>query len=483
MVLLVVGLAGCDLLDPTHTENPDVLEDDFLNFPNAMNNWLDGMNRQMAIVLGGNSAVNVSGMIVPAEIASDNYINTETFFNTSMDRLVFNFTDDDVEDGLLEASELREMAEFGLSRVADADDATTDDQRAELYMYKAASHIYVGEWYHHAPADSAGEAVPSEVQFQEAVEALQSAIDLTSDASNEAGYHILLARAYRNLGDAQNARQHAEAALGLDADYVRFVGYDNINGPSNDVQNALYTRGTFDDLQPLIRLDFLDPKYFIGANPAPGDDEEADIAWVKAEEAHLIIAEAQLAADDVAGAQQTMGNLLDLVESRKRTALADVTEGRTQDDPGARPNSAGWAIAFSPQDTFHTGLVIPRDQSASIPVISGTAVTQDVIDRSETLEEALELVYRLRQEIFIAEGRRMYDLGLQWPVPEVEILNNPNITEGPATQSQVPSFLPPGDEFDAWASIDFDAQEATLMHNLNRILVENRSSDLVVPFF
>ena len=77
----------------------------------------------------------------------------------------------------------------------------------------------------------------------------------------------------------------------------------------------------------------------------------------------------------------------------------------------------------------------------------------------------------------------MYDLGIQWPVPEVEVLNNPNISEGPATEGVVPGFLPPGSEFDEWTSIDFEARQATLTHNLNRILVQNRASDLVVPFF
>lgn len=77
----------------------------------------------------------------------------------------------------------------------------------------------------------------------------------------------------------------------------------------------------------------------------------------------------------------------------------------------------------------------------------------------------------------------MYDRGIQWPAPQVEVLNNPNISEGEATEGVVPDFLPPGEEFDEWTSIDFDAKRATLMHNLNQILVENRSSEHEVPFF
>ena len=61
-VLLGLGMAGCDLLDPTNTENPDVLERDFLDFPDAMNSWLTGLERQTAIAM--------DNLIVPAEIAS-----------------------------------------------------------------------------------------------------------------------------------------------------------------------------------------------------------------------------------------------------------------------------------------------------------------------------------------------------------------------------------------------------------------------------
>lgn len=480
--LLGAVIAGCDLLDPTNTENPDVLEEDFLQFENAMQSWLVGMERQIAIALGGEG--NQTGLIVPAEIASDNYVNTQTFFNQFMDDLVLDFTDNDVEDPFLGISDLRESAEFGLNVVAEADEGTTPEQLAELHYFKGIAHIYIGEWWHTAPADSAGPPVSSDEQFQEAISSLTTALDLTTDASREPGYHIALARAYRNLGDADNALTHAQTAISIDPDYARFARFDNVNGPGNEVQDALFTRGTFDDLQPLVRLDFLDPKYFIGATPGPADDEEADIAYVKAEEAYLIEAEVHLANNDVSSAKESMRNLLDLVDSRQTSQLIDAQEDRTQDNPGLRPMEAGWEVAFSPQDTFHTGLVIPRREPVQIPVISGTAVTEDVVDRVSTMDELVELLYRLRQEIFIAEGRRMYDLGVKWPVPEVEVINNPNIDEGsPVTQGQIPDFLPPGSEFDEWESIDYEAQEVVLLHNLNRIIAMNRTSDLVAPLF
>lgn len=482
VALLGLGIAGCDLLDPTNTKNPDVLEEDFLQFENAMQSWLIGMERQVAIALAGEG--NQRGYVVTAEIASDNYINTQTFFNQFMDNLVLDYTDADIEDAFLGISDLRETAEFGLTVVAQADEQTTDDQLAELHFYKGFAHILLGELWHLAPADSAGEAVPSEVQFQEAVSSLTTAIDLTTDPDNEVGYHIALARAYRNLGDAANALQHAQTAISMDPTYVRFAPFDNVNGPLNEVQSALYTRGTFDDLQPLVRLDFLDPKYFTDAKPSPGDDEAADIAYIKAEEAYLIEAEVHLANGDVGTAQESMKALLDVVNGRTTRALVDAQENRTQLAPGSRPTGSGWMVAFNPGGDFHEGLVIPRTESASIPVISGTAVTEDQIDAVTSMDEAVELLYRLRQEIFIAEGRRMTDLGIKWPIPEVEVLNNPNIEDGsPATQGRIPDFLPPGSEFDAWASIDFDAKQVVLQHNLNQIISANRTSEFVAPLF
>ena len=36
-------------------------------------------------------------LIVPAEIASDNYVNSYSFYNQFMDRLVLDYTDRDIE--------------------------------------------------------------------------------------------------------------------------------------------------------------------------------------------------------------------------------------------------------------------------------------------------------------------------------------------------------------------------------------------------
>ena len=471
----LVLVAGCDLLDPTNVENPDILQEEFLSFPEPTATWVRGLDRQMAVVL--------DELITPAEIASDNYTNTQTFFNQFMDNLVFDFTDTNINQILREISQLREEAQFGLNRVVPADTAETPTQVAELHFYLGMAYLMQGEYFRLAPPDSAAAPAPPEQHYQAAVDAFNQAIELTTDDSRGVGYRIALARTYRMLGDRDNARAQAQQVIDADPDYLRFAAYDNTNGPFSDIQDALYDRGTFDDLQPLPRLDFLDPKYFTDAAPNSSDDDDADIAFIKGEEAYLILAEAQLAAGELDAAKQTMRELLELVADRPRTELMDVDEGRTQRNPSSRPNTSDFVVAFSPADTFHTGLVVSRAENFPVPVISGTHVTDDILDRVSSLEGLLEQLYLLRQEIFIAEGRRFVDLGLKWPVSEREVINNPNIAEGdPATEGVIPDFLPPATEIEAF-QIDEDQNQVIIQHNLNRILANNRASDLAVPFF
>lgn len=480
LILILAGavtLAGCDLLDPTNVDNPNVLEDDFLRFPDPMASWLRGMERQMALALNNQNNDLESSYIATAEIASDNYVNTSTFFNAFMDNLVIDFTDGDIEIPMQEISDLRETAEFGLSTVAPADEMTTPSQLAELHFFRGMSHLMLGEIFHQAPADSGGVPIPSSEQFQRAVAAFEEALSLTEDASRVPGYRIALARTYRNLGDAANARAQAEEALAANSTYLRFAMHDFINGPENDAQFAMFGR-TQNDLQPLPRLDFLDPKFFDGAEPNVNDDAAADVAYLKAEESHLIIAEAQLAAGDLDGAKAAMRDVLDLVGQRKRSSVFDVGETRK-----GRPITSGWRVAASATDSLRSGLVLDRSAPVTLPVISGTSVTPDIVATQTTIDDALELLYLLRQEIFFGEGRRMVDLGIQWPVPRDEVNGNANVTDGdPATNPLIPDFLPPGNELDAFTQNN-ETQEVVILHNLNRLLVENKASDRVVPFF
>ncbi|MDX1531496.1 MAG: hypothetical protein R3362_08215 [Rhodothermales bacterium] len=477
VLALSAGGAGCDLVDPTDVRNPNVSEDDFLDFPDPMASWLRGMERQMSLALNNQQNDLEDGYVPTAEIASDNYTNTATFFNQFLDGLTIDNTDDTFETALQELSDLRETAEFGLRRVAAADENTTDAQLADLQFFRGISHLYIGEIWHQAPADSGGAAVPSAEQFRIAAEAFGEALALDP---GRVDVHIALARTYRNLGDRDGARAQAEAAIATDPDFVRFARYDFVNNLENDIQLALFGRPQ-NDLQPLPRLDFLDPKFSVTAAPNPGDDQEADLAYVKGEEAFLVLAEVQLAEGDLAGAQATMRDLLDLVASRKRATFDDSDDLRLNTDDSPRPTGDGWLVRACPECPFRDGLILDRSEFVTVPVISGTSVTADRVDALDDLDEALELLYLLRQEIFIAEGRRMMDLGIKWAIPFEEILVNPNIDESdPGASGLVPGFLPAG-EMDAF-TFDPETQTVTVLHDLNRILVENKESDLVLPF-
>jgi hypothetical protein len=126
-------------------------------------------------------------------------------------------------------------------------------------------------------------------------------------------------------------------------------------------------------------------------------------------------------------------------------------------------------------------LVLTRQGTAvSVPTVSGTSVTDARVDAISSVEEGVEVLYLLRQEIFISEGRRLIDLGIKLPVSDDEALSNENVSEGAATQPIIPSFLPAGGELDAFT---VDGMQVTIQRNLNRILAQNRTASEVVPFF
>ncbi|MBO6524956.1 MAG: hypothetical protein JJ971_14075 [Balneolaceae bacterium] len=82
------------------------------------------------------------------------------------------------------------------------------------------------------------------------------------------------------------------------------------------------------------------------------------------------------------------------------------------------------------------------------------------------------MLYLLRQEIFFGEGRRMFDLGIKWPVAEREALINPNIVASDR-EATIPAYLPPIAEFDAFT---INGTEVTIQHNLNRTIATGRGN-------
>lgn len=457
---------GCDLLDPTEVVNPNLTKDAVLKTANPMAAWLLGLERQTAIVL--NEHVTI------AEIATDNYDNTRTYFNQNLDPLNIIFTDQDINTLQFSIADLRESAVFGLTEVKAADVNTTSDQEAELYFYKGYAELLAGELFVALPAEPNGAAVAPTENLNLAIADFKKALELTTNIESKVSYNLALARAYHRLGDKANATTFAAAAIAGNPDFVRFVRFDNPQGLTNEMELAIFDRNTFDDLQPLPRLDFLDPKYH-GTGPV-----DYPIAIQKIEEAHLILAEAALANNSLSEAKTHLKNTLAVVNTRNKETFSDVADGRTESAPGSRPNKANILVAASPTEVPRPGLVLERQAaSINVPVISGTSITAVGVDLNLSIDAALEMLYLMRQEIFIAEGRRMIDLGIKFPVSEIESLSNTNITTEQTT-GYIPAFIPK-DQLDAF-TYNATTKIAVIAVNMNKVLVSNKTSPDVLPF-
>ena len=139
-------------------------------------------------------------------------------------------------------------------------------------------------------------------------------------------------------------------------------------------------------------------------------------------------------------------------------------------------------MAASEGEPFRTGLVLDRRDPhlIAIPYISGTSVTEDWIDETSGIDELLTLLYLMRQEIFFGEGRRVADLGIRMPVCEVEAANTPSAAD--YLEALIPPFIPSDYGMDDF-TMDEETQQVTITYNMNRIIVENKSSEYVAPFF
>lgn len=471
-LLGAVAWAGCDLLDPSNVDNPNITEETYLGLTNPITPWVNNLERQTAIAL--------NQFVTTAELTTDNYVNTSTFYNQNVDKGNFNYADADLQNTFAQFARLRESARYGRTVVAPADTLTTADQRAELYFYEGIAQLYLGEIYEAAPDTASGPAVASSALIDGAIAAFQQAVTLTTNATNRAGYQIALARAYWNKGDRANARTAATAGLAGSATYLRQVRYDATNGPVSTIQDALFDRGNFDDLQPLPRLDFLDPKFY-----SPNSSTDTPFSLVKAEEAHLILIEADLADGLVDAAKTRMAMLVALANGRAKATFSDNVEGRTHAAPGSRPNTRDWKVAASAADSLRSNLVLTRNGTnvtVSVSTISATSVTPAIVAALKTVEDAVGVLYLLRQEIFMAEGRRMNDLGIKWPLSRVEFDANANLGSLAKQTARVPAFLPAVSAFDAYTATTATKQ-AVITHNLNRVLAQNRTAPEVVPFF
>jgi tetratricopeptide (TPR) repeat protein len=466
LFFVAIAIVGCtgdfgDVVDFKEVENPNLSEASVVGQPNSASIWLTGLERQLALVF--------QETLTLAELGSDNYVNTQTFFNQFMDGLEIQITDPDMRDTQRDIQRLRELAVFGINAVGPGDpnyDAVTE---AEFNYFEGLSYLFSAMYFSALPQEPVGVPIAASQHYQNAIASFDVAIALSAKPE----YHLAKARANYYLGNKSEAVNAATSALSLSTSFDRTVKFDESNGPSNTFEDALYERATFDDLQPLPTLDFLDPKYsFLDPN------EDAPVHYMKAEEAYLILAEAALSDNDIVTARTNLNSLLDVIASREVRNIDDSIEQRSQVDEGSRPDNASIVV------NGRSGLVLSRQEgNVDVPSVSGTSLTAADISAMQDDDAGLALLYRTRQEVFIAEGLRLVDMGVKLVIDENEILLNENINEGDlGTTPVIPSFISSvvGD-LDA-ITYDAGAGVASTVIDLNAVLVANKTSDQVVPF-
>lgn len=464
-LVATVTLSGCELVEVT---NPNVTDEVYLETSNSAQTWLSGLHRQLA------SSMNQ--VVVSTELVSDNYYNNRTQSSKVFDIPQIESYDLDVNNLQKEIHRLREMAEYGLERVLPADKSSTNADRAEMLFYKAYAHLLSGELFVALPGSAGGPVLAAEEHLREAIKGLEQATVLHPNQEMKQHYTLLQARAYYRLEDKANAVRLAEAALANKRQLFQ-VRYDGVNGLSNSMQTYLFS-STFNEFAPLPRLDFLDPKYF---HQTTVNTDQKPVTIAKAEEAFLILAEAAIASGDVPGAKQTLKALLtEVVHQRPAIMLDDSKETRNGGNRTDYPLTAV-RVKFHAAADPKEGYVLNRKGGPiqAYPV-SGTKVSTEDIDAVSSQDEALYLLYRLRQEIFFGEGRRMTDLGIKFPVSEIEALNNPNVTAA-HQKAQLPPFIPSGREMDDF-TYDAQNQLVIIKHDMNQVLVQNKGAQEIFPF-
>lgn len=462
-LLVLMGCTGDfkEVVDFTDVENPNLSEESLVGQPNSATIWATGLERELSRTF--------NEILILAELGSDNYVNTQTFFNQFLDILDIRTTDPDIRDMQNQIARISKMALFGLEEVGPNDAKYELGTQADFHFFLGMSRLLSGMYFSALPQETLGVPIASMENIQAAIESFDAALAL----SPEPEYHLAKARAHYYLGNKAEAVNSANEALALDGGFSRMARYDALNGPTNTMDDAIFGRGTFDDLQPLPTLDFLDPKY-----SRVDDLTDSPLHYLKAEEAYLILAEANLSDGNVPAARTNLEDLLNLVGTREVRNISDGTEGRTENDPGSRPDNSTVTV------NGRTGLVLDRKTgNIDVPSVSGTSLTLAEIASLADNDQALVLLYRTRQEIFIAEGLRFVDMGIKLVINENEILQNDNISDAdPSTIPVIPGFIASVvSDLDA-ITYDADAGVATTVIDLNEILVANKSSQEVLPF-
>lgn len=461
-LIATLGLAGCDFLDPTQVSNPATTDDDLAQSEAPTAALLPGLRAQFARAIDP----------VDPEVISDNY----QIRGTGIDK-----TFDDprqINPDLIGRSarsyswlqELRALADFVLDDIATGDVTATNEQIGEAHYYRGMAYLLMAERFVAVPIVADGTPITSAALIDLAIAELTAARSLAATTFANASA-AALARANHLAGNAAAAQTAANAVLAADPNYAFGVDYDPTtvtNGPFL----FLYLRA-IKEMQPLPRLDFLDPKYTA---------RDASIYVSKAEEMHLILAEAEFSQGNWAAGRERIAQAIELANQRPTESFND-DDPRLNDDLSERPHDASIAVRADATSPYRAGLVLTRPGVVITPTVSATSLDADSIRAiavGET-ESLLHAMFLARQEMMMLEGRRMTDLGIRLPMSQAEINTNPNIAEGDnGTLVFVPNIIPAQTGMDAYSPASpYDGQgnlittEITCLWDMNRVLAQN----------
>ncbi|WP_421919602.1 hypothetical protein [Marinifilum sp.] len=481
-IVIALLLQNCDLVDFTDVNNPNVTEDVFIGLESAPEETLAGLERQMAQTLNRN--------IEFGEILSDNYFNNRSLSSKVFDKLTILDSDQDVRYFQQQIHALRELALLGIEKVLPAHPTTDENIVGEYYFFKGMSELFAGEYFTYFPVSVSGEIVSSQQILQLAIEDFDIAISKSSDDEKLTSYKIAKLRALYNLGNTNKALELANELASKNMNFYRSAAYDGLNGLNNSFQFYLFDSEQ-DEFAPLPSLDFLDPKFFNLGSPTT---EQHEVAYLKMEEVYLVKAEAELASSNIPEAKTVLKTLLKIVDARPKVNLDDSRETRSggnresffSTDRGSYPLTADYVVSFAGDDKEYTNLILDRQEGDIIAhPISGTSVSDAVIDEALSEDEVLYLIYKMRQEIFISEARRVIDLGIKLPIADFEAISNTNVTSEHLV-AQIPDFISnldlsgyPLDNF----TNDLINKKITIDYDFNKFLVNNKNTSEVVPFF
>lgn len=464
--LLLWLFVGCSLIDPTDVNNPQTTREDVRGARDTATPFLAGVQQRFS-----NAMEQIAYF---TDVVSDNYDNVATFISPLADIPTQVAPNDLTLNGVtgvyFETQELRALTEFAISAVVPSDASATPQQKAEFYFYTGMAFLLLAENFAAVPIKPDGPPVDWKNLLPTAIANFDQGLATNTSGDLNARFHLAKARAFRLSGNAAQAAAEADLAIAAGpANYVFTARFD----PANDTNtsNSFAVARALNDIQPLPRLDFLDPKYIATDTPIP---------VLKMEEAHLIKAEVALAANDLAGCKTNLINAINLANSRARTSFVD-RDPRVDTNPkhNSRPQSG--TVQASPTAPAVAALILRRaGATVQVPTISGTSLDATAVNVLTTPVEILRTLYLARQEIFFFEGRRMSDLGIRLPMMLREIETNKGVTAGgPGTVSVVPNYIPSGDGLDDFT---VSGNNTIITTDMNQVIADRRVSPFTMPF-